>query len=317
MALVTIPGGLYIPAPLTSESQYGNGSILNALNDLEAAAFQAPKTGNLRRFECRFNTVATAPGSGLRFSFQANSGGVNSGTPLSFVQSAGGTPAAAGWFNPGDFDVDIAVTKGDIIFAVIDCSTYTTGSVTSNNFEWANNGWGEYPYGLSNATRNSAGFLNIALFYDDGTCEMVVPSFWPAASHTAVAINTGTTPDEYGNAFQPTFPCRITGIWVELTLANQATSLFDLVVYDSGGSVLMTLSRPASTGLDVGPGYWFFQLDNFITLGAGDLIRATILPTAAVNVSVANVIFNASTEFDCADGGTMLYATQRTNAGAL
>ena len=323
MALQAIQGGLWIP----SWKALGNATIdtttflIDATGELVALICRVPKTGNLTRFEAMIGAVANAPDNGLRFSFQGVSltTGVPDGVIVESITTAGGSPSAAGWLNPGDFNVARAVTQGDLLALVIDIPTFVAadsvaiGGITQLTSSQV------FPYSVRTLTTKSGTVLPImALHYDDGTYAYLTPDGWGqqlvAIVGGAGGIDTGTTPDEAGLAITLPFPARLVG--VQHATAVPAGGNYDLVIYDAASTPLVTLSVDGDVTGVATVGMHYHLLPTPVTLANGVVYRVILKPTTTNNLLLNTQAFNSLALMDTAEGGQSFYLTQRTDAGA-
>src|SRR3990167_6931370 len=110
MALVSIPGGLWIPR--VYEALGFSSFLLDAAGEKFAVIGVAPKTGNLDSFEFCLGTVTQAPVNGLLCSFQdldLTTGHPDGTADQSKTVTAGLTTGA--WVAPGTFSAVRGVTK--------------------------------------------------------------------------------------------------------------------------------------------------------------------------------------------------------------
>lgn len=132
----------------------------------------------------------------------------------------------------------------------------------------------------------------------------------------SVNINTGTTPDEVGMLFQFPFPVTVEGAWVQIEVANNSAD-FDLILYNSAGTALQTLSADATKARITGSGqvcYFVFATPQALTKNTD--YRLVIKPTTANNVGFRQRTLNSATYRPVFGGGTAWAKTERTDAGA-
>ena len=324
MAIQTLAGlGVYLPERVDESSASINISTytLDASGEKCVLVVQAPKTGNIEGIETYIAAVGNAPDNGIRFSIQAVDGaGDNDGTPIQSVTTAGGTPSAAGWLDPGDLSAVIAVTKGDLLAIVVDTPSFTAadslsigGSVTSTDYG--------FPYGISATSTRQNNVLPIfALRYDDGTYPALLPEAWAVRQVTSVAFDTADTPDEFGGSFEFPFPATLSGVAVQLRpTSGTAGNSYDIVVYDSDGTTVLHTqsvdSDVASTANQFRAQHILFSAN--VPLSENTKYRVVVkAASATIVVAVAYTVFNSLALMDTVTGGQDVYATQRTDAGA-
>lgn len=294
--------------------------VMDASGELVEMILQVPITGTVDRFGAVIAAVTNTPDNGLRFSFRdvSLSTGLQDTTVDQFATVASGS-VATGWLDPGAFDSSRSVTRGDRLACVLDFPTFVAGdSVTTQslNLFGASNVAG-YPYTALNGAKNATRMAQFGLHYTDSG------GFWvPIGGHgmtlcsarTAVSIDTGTTPDEVGNAFTLPFPAKLNKVMVVLQ-STVAASDFDLVLYDSGGTPVATQSFDGDVYAGTGSNrFAFLHLASEVSLSANTLYRIVIKPTTTNNVSMTYQVLAATTATMI--GGGNIYMTQRTDAGA-
>lgn len=320
MALVDIPrGALWFPGVYhgTTFSLATTTYLIDAESETAELIFKAPKTGNIDKFAIVVATVANAPDNGLRFSLQGVSltTGIADGTFKGATNNAKVTVASGsvvtGWLDSGNFGEVAAVTRNELLAAVLDFPTFVDGdSVTIQAITL--NLTRNFPYGVVAGTKQASAALAIVLHYDDGTWFLCAPSILPAVTATTVALNTASTPDEAGLSFTPNFPCKVSQCLFGLTVVAAAN--FDIVLYDSANNVLATESYDGDVVAGTGARTFGFIFDSDITLAAGSLYRLVVKPTTANNVSLAYITLTVD-GFGACPGGTAYYMTQRVDAG--
>lgn len=327
MSLVSIGGGVQWLGTMGDESfSLGTATyVLDASGEKVQLICYAPRTGNLKRFECYLAAVGNVPNNGLKFSFQ----GVNLTTGeadavvAASVTTAANTPAAAsiGWYNPGNFNTTVAVTRGTSLMAcVIEFSSFSASDSISfgNAVRTADLA---FPYGISATNTKQASTLPIiALVYDDGggaeSYEYLCPEVWPTHSVSDFSMSTSTTPDEGGLAFSVPFPCALRMVGVFRGGSSSTLSDYDVVLYDSGGSVLATVSRLAEVSSGVTRRWDFLYLPADITLAINTLYRLVVKASSTGQVQVTYYVFNSAALMNTIEYGTSWYATARTDAGS-
>ena len=312
MALVDIGGAIFLPAFYRTS---GATFQINANGEVASLVFIVPKTGNLTRFEAFTSAVGVAPVNGQRFSFQDVS--LTTGLPDlvvdQFATVAAGS-VAVGWTNPGDFNSPRAVTKGQLLAAVVDIGgAFTAG----DNFTMGGNGVGnnsDFPYSTTAANSKTSNRLAVAIRYDDGTYGYVAADLWPTTAIAAVSIDVNTTPDEFGLAFTLPYPATIGGAFISLGVV--AGGDFDMVLYDSASTPLATKSHDGNVTSSSLNSDFVLGFDTPVDVDAGSLYRLVVKPTTTNNIDVLDATIASLALFDATEGGRDFYSTQRTNAGA-
>lgn len=322
MAFQSINGGVWLPNR-NDESFVAIGSstfVMDAAGELAAFVCEVPKSGNLVGFEAYIGAVTNPLDNGLRFSFQTPSPttGLPDGVVDQFVTTAAGTPSAAGWLNPGNFDAPRAVTAGDEIALVIDNPSFTAGDSIAIGGMVASTDL-TFPFAVRGTNTKDENELPIfALRYDDGSYGLVYTEVWPAQSFNTWALETDTSPDEAGLAFQVPFPCQLTEVaWVGRT--SSASNAYDIIVYDNADNVV-----GSKTGIDGDIGvnttsnrYHCRRLSSPVDIDANSTYRVVIKPTSSTLIMrVFYAEFASLALMQCIDGGPNIWATERTDAGA-
>jgi hypothetical protein len=311
----SLPGGEEVYTTSLGVATY----VMDASGEICAYIFEAPKTGNLTRFEANVAVLGNAFNNGLRFSFQDVSltTGLPDGVVDQFATIASGSQAT-GWADPGDFDAPRAVTKGDLLCAVVDNASFTAAdSITMTNMSGSLGGTIQraFPYAISatNTKNSSANLPIIALRYDDGS---YVPIYGtaPWVSIGSTSYDTGTTPDEIALAYTPPVPFRAYGLrWIG---AVPAAGNYDAVLYDSGGGVIASASFDGDVTGTTGNRWNDCIFDATVDLAVGSEYFATIKPTTTNNLTIFHGVLPGLAYFDALPGGQAAFMAQRTDAGA-
>lgn len=331
MATQSIKGGLIIPDILPIGSAPAFAQLLcDASGEKAAVVFRVPKTGTLDKFEFMTGTVTVNASSQIRCSFEdvSAANGDPDGTQDQYRDIAGSAMVSSGWNVPGlmtsdgtDTGVKRAVTRGQVLAAVVGYSTFTAADIvnvsTLSNFPTVVG----FPYadhlvGVP-AWSKQTNYPVIALKYNDGTYEYLGVNVWPISAFNTLTLNTGTSPDEIGNIFQCPFPCRASGARVMINTAGAGRD-FDVVLYDSDGTTaLQTINVDADIQRNAG-GIWVDDLLFSATqvLLANTNYRVVIKPTTASNINAYDVTVAAAAIMDAFPGGQNWQRTERTDAGA-
>lgn len=321
MALQSINGGLWLPSPFIGSVPILNANtfLISASGQMAALIFQAPRTGNLDRFDFQC-AVANSPDNGLRASFQSVSTttGLPSGTLLGATNNAFVTYShvvAAGWKST-NFGEVAAVTRGQLVAAVVDIPSFTASdSVTV--FRTAGLARQEgFPYGISGASTKEVSYLpNIAVHYTDGYVSLGPQTNLGADTTAVISYNQGSaTADEWGMAFTVPFPCKLNLIHVNMIAAAGAD--FNVVVYAADGTtVLATSPQDGDVTAGTSETQYTCFLQNELTLAANTLYRVTIQPSTANNVQLRYWTFQSLALMNTLEGGSNLYMTSQLNTG--
>lgn len=321
MAVVGIMAGdfAYPSLQLATSSGIGGAAMLiDASAEYAACVFRVPKTGNLRSFACRISAITNAPDNGLRFSFQDVSAttGLPDGGVDQFATIAGAS-LVAGWNDPGNFDADRAVVKGQLVAAVVDFPSFVAGdSVTLIGCTDATLGSLGMPYGALNGARSSVA-LGIALLYDDGSYGYLNNfKVYPHASSAAPAFNVDTAGfDEYGLSFSVPGPSRSTGMTGIFDM--NAGGTFELLLY-RGTTVLRTATVDSDQIVSANARHFSIEWDDGPQdIQANVVYTVAIRPTSTIDAAISYVTIPSLAIMQGAwVGGDAVYLSARLNQGA-
>lgn len=328
MAQVTIPGGLWMPAPwqVGTAAPAHTGLTMDAAAEKYAMIFDVPRSGVLESFEFRTATVLNNPDNGIRISFQnLDASGDPDGTQDQF-RDITGTINSNTWFAPGlitsdgtDGGVKRTVTAGDRLAVVIEFISFTA----SDSFQIA---------GLSMVS-GSAELLDTQNYVDHftaawaknttvlplGALKYVTDGFvpihdqiYPVQTFNTRTYGNGSTPDEIALYFQVPFSGACDGFWVR----SDVDADVDVVLYDSDGtstlaSYTIDSSARITTAGAIYQGHWAP-----VTLSANTNYRLSIKPTSASTFSLYTLTTNSAALMGGAPGGTAWHRSERTDAGA-
>jgi hypothetical protein len=315
MALVTVPGGLWIPEPAGgAEYPAFDNHLIDADGEKVAVIFRAPKTGTLDRFEFRLGAVTQAPASGLKCSFQNIA--LATGHPDEVVDENATVTAgltANTWVNPGSFSAGRAVTRGDLVAAVIEFATFGAGDslqisiFTASSFTAPTSvAYPDHKTAGAWAKQTDRGAV-LAVRYTDGTYGLI-PSILPVSALGNTAFSSASTPDERGMRFTVPVACRLQGVLYRLEAT--AGSTYDVVLYE-GSTVLETVTVDTDTLTTNRQRLALFDS----LLAANTVYRVVIKPTATTQADF-DFSVNAAAIMDAFGGGQNFHHTQRTDAGA-
>lgn len=317
MALVTVPGGLWIPEPFPAahgNPDATNPFLLDASGEKVALLFRAPKTGTLDRFEFKLGTVTQAPASGLKCSFQnvLLTNGIPDETVDENATVTSGLTTGA-WVNPGAFSAGRSVTRGDLVAAVIEFASFGAGD-SLNVVGWylADK---TFPTHTSHIAHKTGGWtrytdtLLVALRYTDGSY-VLVPSVFPASALNNPVFSAGSTPDERGMRFTVPMACTLQGVLYRVTA--DAGDTFDVVLYQDS-TVLETVTVDTGT-LHLSSPYPALALFNSLLL-ANTVYRVVIKPSATLAITVSDFEVASAAIMDAFGGGQNFHHAQRTDGG--
>jgi hypothetical protein len=332
MAMAAFNGGQawYPSSPMAAVHSADTTNFqINASGEIVAMVARMPRAGTIDKMAAIVHAVANAPDNGLRFSLQGVSAstGLNDGTILestnAFATVASGS-VTTGWLESGAFAASHTVTRNELLALVVDFPSFVAADdvIVRGLNPAAGTASHQLPYAIHvtntiNATRLP---LIFAHYTDDG-------GFWQSLSEdlipldatvSSVSYDTGTTPDEIGVVFIPSQPCRLNRARIWMMPAATGGN-FDVIVYDSGGGVLDTVSYDGDQVSTVGSmrflEHW---LSAGLELTAGSTYRIAVKPTTTNNVQQQYYLIGAGAAGASAFPGRFVnyFYTTRTDAGA-
>lgn len=323
MAIVDFPPTLWPWIPRTAGNTPAYTSItLNAVNDRAAFIVQVPKAGTLDKFEWLTGAVANNPDNGVRCSFQTVdfTTGFPDGTQDQY-RDITGTLSASTWQEPGlmtsdgtDVGSKRTVTKGEWIACVIEFVNFVTSdsfavSVLREDLHFYNRYVADGSAGTYAKSISSMPVM--ALKYDDGTYATFEYPCWPISAINSYSFTNASTPDERAAKFSFDAPVRVAGAWGTIDLDNDC----DLVLYNSGGTALATVTLDASqrTGSVALPVIGRF--DTSVTLTAGQTYYLAVKPGGS---AVSMITFSAAgaSQMQGYPNGGDWYLSTRTDEGS-
>jgi hypothetical protein len=148
-----------------------------------------------------------------------------------------------------------------------------------------------FPYvgGPLSTTKVDGTNTQFALEYDDGVIEIPAGTLPGACSPAAVAINTGTNPDEIGNHWTQPYDARCAGWWAFMA-ATTATITWRMSLYAASSNTPLATTTFDSdfTTSTVARQYYGAWTDaaSGVVLAAGTAYRLTCVALSASSVSV-------------------------------
>lgn len=255
MSLVRLLGrGILMPGVTTALST-SSSALLDATGEKLAFSgrFWHPSglTKNISRIQFGFGTCISAGGSALTASLQNVS---TAGPPMQPDETQDQTVAIPNsdfvsntWYRTNALSANRSVAIGELLSFVLEfdgagrlgsdscrISIVSTGSVLSTLHQ-------SVVAGKSGTWSRTSGLPNILFECDDGSFGTLDGGTAISSSGTLTSINTGSTPDEVALRFVAPFNMEIDGIFVTLNAVTD-TADHDVILYDSGGSVLESVS---------------------------------------------------------------------------
>lgn len=296
-------------------------------NDRSAFVFQVPKTGTLRRAIFRTGTVTAA--DDVRISFQGvDATAQPDGTEDEFRSIAAASIVANSYIVPGimssdgtDTGTKRSVVQGELLAVSIRVETFVDANfqiVVAQYQATTEGGITQAPYALSSSNAGVAWTKTercscLVLEYDDGTYAVLDPlGIVPYHAFNVQTFNSGSTPDERGMIFTPTFTLKVRGIWYKTSSA----AAHDVVLY-TGTTVTETLTLDPDYRGSTTSNIRRVLFANELTLTAGTTYRITVKPTSGSNITLVDWDVAAAGYFDAMAGGQALHYTERTDGGAF
>ena len=325
MAIQTIPGGLWIPAPWYISIAAFSSLLCDASTEKVAFIVHAPKAGTLDKFEWRTGAVANNPDNGVRCSFQGLSAGLPDGVDDQ-RRDITGTLSANTWQVPGLMTSDgtdggskRTVTMGEPFACVIKYVSFVASDSFNVSSQSLTSGTGlSTPYVCQDTgggfTKVTSSNPVMALKYDDGAYYFIGNTVYPIIAFNNQDYNAGSTPDERGMIFSFPFPVRVSGAWVYFAPQVNAANA-DLNIYDSDGTTVLgtfLLDEDVQSASVIRTCFF----DSPVNLAANTNYRLVVKPTTANTVRIRDIDVNSAALMDCVEGGQNWHYTQRTDAGA-
>jgi hypothetical protein len=158
--------------------------------------------------------------------------------------------------------------------------------------------------------------------FDDGTYGWINGSFITStgAGFTNTSINTGSTPDEWGNVFRVPFPCTVDALWACVAITAAAAD-FELILYSDPLGTPAVIEAISVEGNHAQTA--FARLAEYVLTTPRDLDADTdycvaVRPTTATSVTVVSFDVAAAAQMIVHPLGTNCTVGKRTdNTGAF
>lgn len=315
MALVDIPGGLWIPRfrhkntppALTSNQISLDGHQIEMI-------IQIPKTGNISKVEFRVATTTTGGDIEIRLEGVDLTDGKADGTLINVNAKGALTLIGADddkWFAVV-LDAAIAVTQGDYV-AVVILNTATPAVV--NIDEQADAAWDQdAPYTVDRFGSKDDSAPIVGLEYDDGSYPQILGCV--PFKYTDEVWDSADTPDERALRFKVPFAARMGAFGATVAWQSPTLSVIDFVLYDPSDTVLFTLTPDREVNLSEGARQpRFFRLPTAIQIDADTFYRLAVKPTTnEASWRIQSV--RAAASMDLIDGGQDFHLSTREDAGS-
>lgn len=330
MPIVTLPSGLFLPAPLITEDAAPGliattTAAINASGEKWAFIFRCPRAGALDKVEFAIRSVTNQPDNGLRISFQdLDASGDPDGVQDQF-RTITGPFSSDSWIVPGlitsdgtDGGTKRTVTAGQKIAVVVEFENFVAGDDISACFLnlptapggiLGDNYTAQFASGAWTKALNSGA---MALKYTSGGYTPVADDWFPLTTLDAVAYGTGSANDEFALRFQVPTIAQCAGGWVRAEIDGDA----EMILYDSDGSTVLGSStfdasaRPV-TDYSNHHGRWAP-----VTLQPSTTYRLALKPTTATTINLARWTAANASILAAAVGGVQWYQSKRADAGS-
>lgn len=331
---MTAPLGGIIHFPPMPQCPSTSGALLTVVTMTASAhtlatVIRPPISGSVDWFAPCIGRQAGALTANVRFSFQDLSAGVPDGAIDQFRTVTNPTLVTVnGLYEPGlmtsdgtDTGVKRTLVAGVPIACVMDFAAYTAGSIGWKVWGSSTFGGPVRAYVLKNtvgtwATQLSQSAGNLGLYYTDIGYVPVEPWVYPVDNANVTdkgrTLNTGTSPDEYGNRVALAVDARVAGAWAWV----DADGDYDIVLYDGADQVLASAALLATNRAVA-----TYFLDEIPFAGqeiaASAVMRIVCKPTSGTSIKVAAFTVASASHMSGAGGGVDVYATHRTNGGGF
>lgn len=320
MALVTLPGNLWLPRPrIRVDSQSFINFAFSGVGNRQRWIIEAPKTGNVSKVLFRTGSQTITGDGEIRLEGVNTSTGDADGTLIN-----ASAKAAVNILSSDDnkifvvaLDAAIAVLRGDSIAVVFknDATTPMTGEFTG----WADSSYeANFPYQIDQGDSKFDRGLILAFEYDDGSYEPMGNTY-PVQALSAAPFAADDTPDERALRFKLPVRVRTIGFWGEF--GYQSSGVGEVVLYDDADVELDSVAldrdiRVAAGG--TGAEFHFWPNDQH-TLEANKVHRLSwrAVSTGANKILVQQLEFDKNATLDAMDGGKEFYLSTRTDLGSF
>lgn len=322
--------GTLLPPGFHRSTFIGNVTM-NATTLRYAWCFPCPKAGQLEEVAILFQGITTA--QPMRVSFQDRASGqsypddtqdqfcdfnpsanvVNTVGPITSDGTSGGSRRT--------------VAKHEFVCVVLEWVS-TTGTLVIRGHAGANDWqlgatWFHRRTGAGWQANDSGGYIQgcLAIRYVGDTEYTYVQGLQPAsADSNAVTITSVTTPDEAGARFLAPFTgAKLAAIHGMFAVSQTNDSAFDVVLYDSAGTVLQSTrfaNQRANAFSSAIATYFDFDRAALVELVQGQEYRVSVKPVNTGSVQVPYQDVGSTARMGATPMGSGCYWTQRTNEGA-
>lgn len=209
-------------------------------------------TKAIRKVGFRLSTVVKAGGSALTVSLQDVD--LTTGSPFrpdgtmdqSVAVPNASIPSSNNFLLTGNLSSDRTVAHGALVAVVVEFDG--SGRLGSDALTFTSINLGTVDAMAGCALFSGAAWAipstalpNVVFEFSDGTYGALSPGF-PVTFLNSAAITSSSSPDEVGNQFTMPFACECDGCTFQVQAAASAAGDFDVILYDSGGSTLASVT---------------------------------------------------------------------------
>lgn len=319
MSLVNI-GPTPWPFVFPSESVSLANILLDAGDEVASAAIRIPRDGTIVRAHFRTNTVTTGATVDVRMETVVN--GEPSGTLFGTNTNIAKVIADGDdnvWHRTDALTGSATVVAGDLVALSVVNPSVSPGTLNiagSSNAAFSGRvGW-PHCFGPTRATKINDQNPVCALEYDDGSFAIPTGSFPIYTAVTAVALNTGTNPDEAAVYFTALGKMRVIGWQAAMALAADANYRVNL--YENGNNTpLLTKEYDGDAKSTTSARHVSELFDDVYTLTSGTIYRLGFVPLTANSVTMRYIEVNSSYPLllDEVSGRSTMHYSSRNRAG--
>lgn len=314
MALVTIPGGSYIPS--YPSSIVGLPNLLGTLYVMDAASegvgpiIRIPKAGTITKVGFMVQTVTTAPTANHDITIEGVSAttGLADGVPIGTIVG-GALLNTTGW-KLVTLTTTPTVTKGQLVAIRVKSPAVNFGSIGLATFnDMANVG---FPYHDLRGAKGVSQSACCTLEYSDGSYA-VVEGLFPYSVINSQVFNSSTTPNRRALRFKRPDRSRLAGMWLWAAIAND----LDIVLYAANGVTATTLLSIDKDQVGSGSAVLHkLPFDVTQIIEPDTYYRVAIVPTTTLNNTIYDVDVNAAADLDALSGGQGFHLSTANGAPA-
>jgi hypothetical protein len=329
---------MWLPVPPIN---FAGALSLNSMTALTATGHKIAFVGrmwnkdgtsrNIRKIWFRTGSLTVAGGSGLTISMQdvsTSSGppGQPDGTPDQTVAWAMTGKSSNTWYQSNALSADRTVAFGELVSVVFEydgsgrlgADSFTIG-VVSGSSSTTQDGSGGPVYYNGSAWATVAGcVMNSIMLEDDaGGFSCLEPGIFASAVGAYAYALDNATQDEVALKFVAPFTGKIDGVCVLCAMASGGD--FDIVIEDSGGSVLRTVAVDGNTMVfnNLSGERPFTVPFPPVSISSGQTYYVSFkAKTNAVNMEVHYLDVSAAGHMDALPGGQSFHTATRVNGGA-